>query len=75
MERKKAVKKCVFISHSLFYNFFRISGLPMAYIQRRQGPIGVVKFPAPCSLYHRGVRFLHSVETLHRVSKSAEVGL
>ena len=22
-----------------------------------------------------GVRFLHSVETLHRVSKSAEVGL
>ena len=25
--------------------------------------------------YYSGVRFLHSVETLHRVSKSAEVGL
>ena len=25
--------------------------------------------------YHSGVGFLHSVETLHRVSKSAEVGL
>ena len=31
--------------------------------------------PATMGLPHFGVRFLHSVETLHRVSKSAEVGL
>ena len=43
-------------------------------------PLGLLKLrversPAPCPLYQQGVRFLHSVETLRRVSKSAEVGL
>ena len=32
-------------------------------------------FLYPLRWHHLGVRFLHSVETLHRVSKSAAVGL
>jgi|GEM_PF-4915646 len=42
MERKKAVKKCVFISHSLFYDFFRVSGLH-GHLKRGNVPVWDIK--------------------------------